>query len=161
MGAARRASRWEWRSPSEGTCLYSMCEDTSEAFCEWRAGTSGEDWQEVSSSILFSHILSSRVAVVFSVLTCSPTYCKDPTRREHSVHVFHPHTVIMRDVVFSVPILFTHAVTANVSIVFRALVLLTHILSVTRERGEQCSVLCVLNRSSHEAPPSQCPTLPI
>lgn len=32
------------------------------------AGTSGDDWQEVSSSILFSHILSSRVSVVFSAL---------------------------------------------------------------------------------------------
>lgn len=65
-----------------------------------------EDWQEVfsSSSILFSHILS-RVSVVFSVLTCSPTYCR--SRREHSVHVFHPHTVIKCvSVVFSVPILF-------------------------------------------------------
>lgn len=35
VDAARRASSWERRSPSEGTCLYSMCDDGWEAFCEW------------------------------------------------------------------------------------------------------------------------------
>ena len=52
------------------------------------AGTSGEDWQEVSSSILFSHILSSRVSIVFTCFTHILSSCVS--------------------VVFSVPILFTH-----------------------------------------------------
>ena len=102
-----------------------MCEDASEAFCEWR----GRNERGGLAGSVFIRPVQPHTVVT----------------REHSVHVFHPYTVIMRErsVQRSHPI-HPHTVT-RVSVVFSVLVLLTHILASHVSVSEQCSVLCVLN----------------